>query len=180
MKRELFGQSPSMRRLYFVAVSTLFSFGTVSCGESAPPPVAPTAEVKGSDAVLSMTYFLAAPKRNNEAVVLTAQALQSALVAAGFRVIAAENEPHDVTLRLSVATEEQRSLFMVSVNGKQSRKFAVKPVLSAVAGGEIVDEMRTEFTSDGTVTEQQFVRREALTLAGIMRLARERAREIRP
>ena len=126
----------------------MFAVLLAACGgedsESAPPETA--SEASPSPAVAALSFYMANP-RPGPLVATVAARLQTALVGAGYNLVAAESAPHNVTARLAVTATPEQSLFQVTVNGTPQTKMRVHVTLSLTDDGRVVDELAHDFDS---------------------------------
>ena len=120
----------------------------VACGGS-PEAVAPSskqAPVAASADTTALTFLLV-PGGGTRTAAASNEALRSALVSAGFKIVIDKRAPHDVELVTRIAATEERSMFAVQVNGRSDTNERVHLTASVISQGQVLDELAADFQS---------------------------------
>lgn len=134
-----------MRGVVVFCALTGFAMGCGGDSASAHPPVAitPAPKVFGSLTILLKPSTIA--EVNN--------AVQSALVEAGYNVVADARALHNAVADLTATATEIPSIFQVRVNGITKKNFRINVTLVLRNGSRVIDQFSTEFEAEGGQVE---------------------------
>jgi hypothetical protein len=130
-----------------LALACALSLPSAACGGSHAD--LPTIATPPPEAVRSLTFLLVPAKGEAPPIGPTNDAIQSALIAAEYKITTDPEDPHDATIVVKASAAEEQSFMTVQVNGKRRIDYKVNVNLTVKDGGAIVDQRSNEFEAGG-------------------------------
>ena len=147
---------------------------SAASGATQPPSSTPAAAPE----TMALSYLLVPAGPRTPTALASLDALREAMITAGYKVVVDPGGSHDAELVVHVTAEEQRSMFVVVVNGKRDVKERVHLAASVMTKGEIVDEVAADFVAANGQVNQADVTPAVSALGASSRIA-SRAKQIR-
>lgn len=159
---------------------TIFVFGLAwvlaACGGGGggAEPVSAAAKqtaVAAPAETAALTFLLVPGGAPTPTGAASSEALRSALVSAGYKVVIDRRAPHDVEIVSRVAATEEQSMFAVQVNGKRDIKERVHLTGSVVSKGQVLDEISADFVTTNSQVSPNDVAAAVKALSSSQRVA---------
>ncbi|HEX7601193.1 MAG TPA: hypothetical protein VF316_06285, partial [Polyangiaceae bacterium] len=142
----------------FVGLGALFllaACGGGAAGRSTGSQSPAAAHAAAAPEVQALTFSVAQPIVGDASTIQVRGKLETALLAAGFKLAALPTSTHDVDVYVTTQTEFEPSAFQVSFNGQPSGKNHVQVRVSLFSQGTLVDQADADYrAADGTVDDE--------------------------
>lgn len=148
----------------------LFSFLVVACGGSAEGSKGPVLPVPPPASLLDLTFLFVPARGNEKWAASTNDAVEGALIKAGYKITKEERDPHDATIVLDLAATEKQSFITVQMNGEKVVDYSVRAILTVKDKSGVVTAETHELVSEGGRTTADQGLEAVNDLSGAIRL----------